>query len=508
MIDKKPYIFYLLLIAGFIFSTVLLSPAEDRPQWGEKHTRNMVSDEKNLVDNFDPVAGTNVKWTSPMGNQTWGSPIIAEGKVFIGTNNNPPHDPRHKGDRGILLCLNEKDGSLLWQLVVPKLGPDMYLDWPQAGLSSPVAVEGNFVYAVTNRNEVVCLDINGLQNGNDGPYKDEALHMRVEDDQAAEAFPEKDADIIWLYDVPKQAGTYPHDAAHASILIDGDFLYLNTSNGVDNTHRKIRKPDGPSIIVLDKKTGRLVARDQEGIGPRIFHSTWSSPAMGTVNGQKQIYFGGGDGVVYAFEALQTMPKEGEVAALKRVWRFDCDPTAPKENVSEYSGNRDISPSNIKGMPVFYKNRIYVAAGGDIWWGKSKAWLTCIDAAKTGDITSSGSVWQYEMNQHCCTTPAICNGLAYINDCGGMVHCLDAETGKPLWTHKAGGEVWASPFVADGKVYIANKFGTLWILSAGKEKKILREIKLDSPIAGTPTAANGVLYVATMKKLYALQNTNP
>ena len=88
-------------------------------------------------------------------------------------------------------------------------------------------------------------------------------------------------------------------------------------------------------------------------------------------------------MVYAFEPLQAAPPEGTVETLKRVWRFDPDPSAPKENVSQYLRNREVSPSNIKSMPVFHDNRLYVTHGGDIWWGKNQAWLKCIDATKTG-----------------------------------------------------------------------------------------------------------------------------
>ncbi|MEW6236676.1 MAG: PQQ-binding-like beta-propeller repeat protein [Candidatus Omnitrophota bacterium] len=480
-----------------------IASADDQPQWGEKHSRNMVSSEIQLVDDFDLATGKNVKWKAPLGDQTWSTTIIAKGKVFIGTNNNPPRNQRQKGDRGILLCLNEKDGAFLWQLSVPKLGPDPYLDWPQTGLVSPVTVEGDRVYIVSNRDEVMCLDIDGLSNGNDGPYRDEGRHMGLGEGNTIEVSA-TDADIIWLYDIPNQAGTYPHDGAHGSILIDGDFLYVNTSNGVDNTHKKIRAPQGPSLIALDKKTGRLLARDQEGIGPNIFHSTWSSPALGEVNGRKLIFFGGGNGVVYAFEALDSMPPEGTVATLKKVWSFDCDLTAPKENIHEYLRNRKEGPSNIKGMPVFYENRVYIAVGGDIWWGKNKAWLKCIDATKRGDITSSGLIWSVDLRQHCCTTPAIANGLVFIADCDGVVHCLDAKTGETYWTHETREEIWASPMVADGKVYIGTRQRNFLELTANREKKVISEIRLDSPIAGTATPANGALYVATMKTLYALQ----
>ena len=56
--------------------------------------------------------------------------------------NADPRDPKHKGDRGVLLCLNERDGSLLWQLIVPKRWEDPFFDWPKTGICSSVSVEG------------------------------------------------------------------------------------------------------------------------------------------------------------------------------------------------------------------------------------------------------------------------------------------------------------------------------------------------------------------------------
>ena len=65
----------------------------------------MTSDETGLPDTFDPGTGRNVKWVAPLGSQSYATPIVAGGRVLIGTNNEPPRDPRHRGDRGVLLCL-------------------------------------------------------------------------------------------------------------------------------------------------------------------------------------------------------------------------------------------------------------------------------------------------------------------------------------------------------------------------------------------------------------------
>jgi outer membrane protein assembly factor BamB len=110
--------------------------------------------------------------------------VVAGGRVYIGTNNNRPRDAKHRGDRGVLLCLDETDGRLLWQLVVPKRSEDPYFDWPSSGISSPATVEDDRVYIVSNRGEVLCLDARGLSNGNDGPFRDEGRHMTPAEEPA------------------------------------------------------------------------------------------------------------------------------------------------------------------------------------------------------------------------------------------------------------------------------------------------------------------------------------
>ena len=153
----------------------------------------------------------NLKWVAKLGSQSYGNVTVANGKVFIGTNNENPRDPRHSGDRSILMCFDEKTGELLWQLVVPKLASGKVNDWESLGLLSSPTIEGDRVYMVSSRCEVLCLDINGMANGNDGPFKDEAKYV-VKDVILDKGKPTerpappiepgpKDADIIWRYDM-------------------------------------------------------------------------------------------------------------------------------------------------------------------------------------------------------------------------------------------------------------------------------------------------------------------
>ena len=80
--------------------------------------------------------------------------------------------------------------------------------------------------------------------------------------------------------------------------------------------------------------------------------------------------------------------------------------------------------------------------------------------------------------------------------------MDAQTGQPCWTHEIKGEVWASPLVADGKVYLGTRGGAFYVFAASRDKKLLSTIDLGQPVSSTAAAANGVLYVATMSHLYA------
>ncbi|MEX2187387.1 MAG: PQQ-binding-like beta-propeller repeat protein [Pirellulales bacterium] len=498
----RPMVFVLAAFAWGLGRTPAF--AEDQPQWGQRHSRNMVSAETGLPATFDPKTGQNVKWSIPLGTQTYSTPVIAGGRVLIGTNNERPRDRRRGGDRGVLMCVDEKDGRLLWQLVVPKLSRN-YQDWEGTGICFPPTVEGDRVYVLTNRGEVACLDLNGQDNGNDGPFQDEARYL-ASASSPPPAVKNVDADIVWLFDLAHDLNVKQHDAAHCSILIDGSYLYVCTSNGVDDTHRHIPAPEAPSLVVLDKESGRFVARENEGIGKRTVHCTWSSPSVAEIGGRRLVFFGGGDGVCYAFEALVGTPPAA-AKALTCAWRFDCDPTAPKRDIYKFQGNREISPSSITGMPVAVDGRVYITVGGDIWHGKRQSWLKCVDAASASDAAPR-ELWSFAMKSHCVGTPAVYRDLAFVGDCGRMLHCVDATTGVAHWKHVTHGELWGSPLVADGKVFVGTRKGDFWVLAAEKQKRILHRADFGEPIHASPVAANKTLYVATMTRLYAIRQEDP
>ena len=289
-----------------------------------------------------------------------------------------------------------------------------------------------------------------------------------------------------------------HDGAHSSILIHGGHLYLNTGTGVDNTHRVIRRPLAPGLIVVEKLTGRYLARDEENIPPNIFHAGWSPPAFCGIDGKPTIIYCGGNGITYAFDPLPADPASDAVEKLTKRRAYDMDPAAPKTNVHFFTQNKKESPSNIYGMPVIQNVRMFLAGGGEVFWGKNQSWLKCVDPRDGKEI------WSYPMGKHTLTTPAVHGGLVYATDADGTLHCVVEITGQPVWTHAMEGQFWSSPLIADNKIYLGTRKGHFNILSSGRTLKILTDLQLKSPISATTTAANGVIYVATMKQLWALK----
>jgi outer membrane protein assembly factor BamB len=507
-----------LLTAALLLGN-LISSAQDWPRWGGNDPgRNMYSAAKGLPDRFDPgkmkpgteefdpATAKNVKFVLKLGSQSYGNTTVSGGKIFVGTNNDTPRDPKHVGDNSILMCFDEKTGEFLWQLVVPKLVSGKVNDWENLGLLSSPTIEGDRIYVVTSRCEVLCLTTDGLAKGNVGPFKDEGQYMVGPGKPKIEPGP-KDADIVWRYDMMDELGVFPHNASNCSILVVGDILYVCTSNGQDWTHVNIPSPNSPSFIALNKKTGEFLGEDDAHISQRIFHGQWSSPSTGKVGNHQLVFFGGGDGFTYAFDSKPV--KEGDSNFLKTIWKFDMNPPEYKTmNGKPIKYPAAEGPSEVNATPVFYKNRVYIATGQDPEHGEGVGHLVCLDATKKGDISQSGLIWDYKGIHRSISTVSIDpeTGLLFIGDFSGFVHCLDAETGKVYWTHDMKAHMWGSTMVADGKVYLGDEDGDFVVLAASKEKKVISTINLGSPIYSTPVIANGVIYVASTSHLFAFHDS--
>ena len=467
-----------LLAAGLLAAA--LPAAAEVAMFGGGPTRNMVSDEKGLPTKFDPAAGVNVKWVADLGSQSYGGPLVAGGKVYVGTNNEGKKNPKLTGDRGNLMAFDAATGKFLWQSAHPKLPAGRVNDWPLQGVCSTPAVEGDRLYYVSNRAEVICADTEGfLDKENDGPVTDEAEKSEI------------DEDVIWKLDMIAELDVFPHNLAVGNPLIVGDVLYTVTGNGVDEGHINIPTPQAPSFIAVDKKTGKLLWESALP-GGNILHGQWSNPAYGVIKGRAQVIFPGGDGWVYSLD-----PKTGNV-----LWKFDCN---PKDAVWKIGGAG--TRNNLIATPVIWDDKVYIGVGQDPEHGEGIGHLWAIDATGEGDVTGKNAVWHRggeEFHRTISTVAIDKDGILYAADLSGYLYALDAKTGQHYWTHNTYAAIWGSPFVADGKVYLGDEDGDVVVLRAGKKMEVLHEVNMGSSVYTTPVAKDGVLYINTRSKLFALE----
>jgi outer membrane protein assembly factor BamB len=492
------------------------------PMWGGTVQRNMVNTrEKNLPVKWTATENKqeNVKWSVKLGSKAYAGPVIADGKIFVGTNNDSPRDPKIKGDKGILYCLEEATGKFLWQAVHDKLESGLVNDWPREGICSTPAIDGNRLYYVSNRCQVVCADVEGLGNGKNLGVKDEKY-----------TGPGK-ADIIWHLDMMPELNVFPHNLSTSSPVVVGDTVFAVTSNGVDEGHTNIPSPKAPSFVAVNKKTGKVIWKSNAP-GKAIMHGQWSSPCYAEVNGTPQVIFPGGDGYLRAFT-----PDKGQL-----IWKFFCNPWNSKYELGG-KGTR----SDFLATPVVADNRCYIGVGQDPEHEEGVGHLWCIDlekatrlgpkaenndvsaellvdaaadAPKTKPNPNSAVGWHYggpiqdpaEQEKlgrnyffgRTLSTCAVHDGLVYAAELAGRLHCLDAKTGKHYWDHDMGSACWSSPYWVDGKVYIGNDGDNVLVFKAGKTKELLAENEMNGQVRATVTAANGVVYVMTENTLYAIK----
>jgi len=495
-----------------------LTSAADWPQWGQNASRNMYSPAKNLPAEFevgefkkgtedvDMATTKNVRWVAKLGSSTYGNVTVRDGRVFIGTNNETPRDEKIKGDYSMVYCLDEKSGDFIWQLAVPKLGAGKVSDWEFLGICSSPAVEGNRVYLITSRCEVMCIDVNGMEDGNQG-FQEEGQYMAGPGKPAIEVGP-KDADIIWVYDMREELGVFPHNVASSSVLVHGNKVFASTSNGQDWSHLNIPSPQSPSLVALDKETGEYAGEEMSGISERLMHCNWSSPSGASVNGKDAVLFGAGDGWLYAYDpAPVALEDDPDIRKLPELWRYNAVP----KRYTEYKYPDADGPSEIIATPVIHKGRAYVAIGQDPEHGEGVGNLVCVELDQKGEIAPDKALWTFDKLNRTISTVSIdpTTDLLFVADYSGYVYCIDANTGELYWKYDTKAHIWGSTLVADGKVYIGDEDGDLVVLPAKKDfdpenEEPLFETMFPGPIYSSAIEANGVIYMATMTHLYAIR----
>lgn len=455
------------------------STAADWPTLGRDWTRNAVSPERGAPVDWELQTGRNVRWQARIGSHSFAAPVVSQGLVWIGTNNQNPRDPAQRAEAGVLMCFRERDGAFLYQHVSPaRRGPTYAQTW--SGISGSPHIEGERLWFVTTGAEVVCLDIGPLHRGDGTPRE------------------------LWRLDLMDALGALPRSAVMGgggicSVAVHEDLIFVTTANGTSPVDSYVPAPSAPALVCLNKNTGTVVWQDASP-GERILYGEWGSPLVAEVLGRAQVIVPQGDGWIRSFDA-----RSG-----KLIWKYDINRNETGEGL--WNGRGFFSTA-----PVFHGGRVYIAIGTCLEVGEQPGRLVCLDPTRTGDISreleveprrgqpnpNSGLVWEFNGMKRTMSQVVIHEGLVIAPDFGGGVHCLDADSGRVYWSHEVQAPILSTALVVDGRVYVGAEDGRLTVLELARERRVVAEHDLKGSIMSSPVFANGVLYLVGGETLLAV-----
>jgi len=279
-----------------------------------------------------------------------------------------------------------------------------------------------------------------------------------------------DGKPLWKRDIQAEYGPFGLNHGYASTpLLYKDRLYVQVLHGM--------KTDDPSyIFAVDKNTGKTTWKVERPTDAKTESpDNYATPQITTVDGKPQLVISGADYVT-----------GHDLTTGKELWRIGGF------NPTDNSFNRTIASSVVIGGNVFTtstRGRPFIAfrAGG------------------SGDITGKRELWKNNLGADV-PTPTTDGKYIYVLNDIGIIHCLEAESGKPVYEGKRieNGTYSSSPLLADGKLYSTNEDGTTTVVKAGPEFEVLAVNKLDSHTLASPVAVDNQIFIRTAEYLYCIQ----
>lgn len=226
--------------------------------------------------------------------------------------------------------------------------------------------------------------------------------------------------------------------------------------------------DKQFVVALDVATGKAIWKtDRKSESPRKF--SFSTPLLIDVNGRPQIVSPASDAVM-AYD-----PKDGA-----EIWRVKYD---------GYS----VIPRPVYGHGLVFISTSYNTPN-----------VLAIRPDGRGDVTDSHVAWKLLKGAPHTPSPLLVGAELYLVSDRGVASCVDARTGKVHWQERAKDAYSASPFYADGKIYLQSEDGITTVLRAGTKFETLAESKLGERTFASYAVADGAIYLRTETQLYRIQ----
>ena len=360
--------------------------------------------------------------------------------------------------------------NTLWRVPVPGLG------W-----SSPVIKDGRLyltsaVEGAGGNLQLLCFDFESgqivwakdvFELPSDGVKHDKNTHASstpyIDDGRIYAHFGhfgtacfDTDGKTIWK----QESLTYePVHGNGGSPLIVGDKLVFSSDGMTD-----------PVITALDLKTGEVAWRQRrETDATRKF--SFSTPLLVSVSGKEQIV-SAASGAVFGYA-----PADG-----RELWRVD------------YGQGYSVVPRPITGQ-----GHVYVATG----FGRPN--VLAIRLGGEGNVTDSHITWQTSRSGPKTPSMLIDGDLLYYVSDGGIVSCVKAISGEPVWQDRVKGNVSSSPIIAGNKIYIGTEEGIVYVLKTGSQFQQLAANDFGERIFASPAVSGDSLIVRTETHLYRIES---
>lgn len=231
-------------------------------------------------------------------------------------------------------------------------------------------------------------------------------------------------------------------------------------------------------VALDTQTGETVWRTDR--APEVYDNlpagalpqSYQTPLIAYVDGKAQLVSNGSK------VAMGLDPRTG-----KELWRIVYN--------AENTTSRPVS-----GLGLFFVNH-GITEGQPV--------LSAVRHGGVGDITDSHVVWRRNEDIPMLSSPVLVDDLLYLVSDRGVLQCLEAATGKVVWSEELAGKFGPSPLYADGRIYVCNKEGETTVIEPGRTFRALAENEIDGEMSASPVVAGNSLLLRTETHLYRIGN---
>ncbi len=353
----------------------------------------------------------------PTSNVLWKTPIPGKGNSspIVSKGKVFLESASFDGKRRMLLCIDAKSGKVDWSKDLKATTGHTH-DLNSLASSTPAA-DGQRIYAVFwdgKRISLTAWDYQGkeLWNKDLGPYKSQ-------------------------------------HGPGLSPMVVGDRVILN-----------IDQDDLAEVVAFDAATGNQLWKKSR----TAYRASYPTPFLLERDGRQEVIVASTAGVT-AYD-----PKDGAVI-WNWTWIWKTNPKAGKKKGNPKGGPG--GPLRNVGGPIYHNGMIFAISGD----GGGDRHMVAIKAGPSGDITDTGLVWEKKKE-----TPYVPMALAHgdyiywITDKENKAVCVEAKTGKVMWSERLGGtsQVTASPVLIDGKIYSVTMAGRVYVFDASPKFKLLAE----------------------------------